>query len=163
MGSIQAQLMPASGGDTMWCSLYSIYESLSAEMKLRIRDVDIAHAPGPGFMELVIEPLGEEFKERFHTRYGTGSRHPLFREHYVTNRPLVYLAGGFMKEIVGWDKEEGRGLLRELMEIAEDPAHQIRWNWDVHDMAIWDERSTMHRVDTSHWPEPRRMRRCTVG
>ena len=53
--------------------------------------------------------------------------------------------------------------LQRLMERADDPVHQLRWQWEVDDLAIWDERSTMHRVDTSHWPEPRRMRRCTVS
>ena len=59
--------------------------------------------------------------------------------------------------------DEGRELLRELMRIASDEKLHVRWDWQVDDLAIWDERSTMHRVDASHWPEPRKMRRCTVS
>ena len=51
----------------------------------------------------------------------------------------------------------------ELMDFADDPRFFVRWDWQVDDLAIWDERSTMHRVDASHWPEPRRMRRCTIS
>jgi taurine dioxygenase len=111
----------------------------------------------------VLESLGSDFIERFRARYGDGSTHSLVRKHYVTGRPLVYLAGAFMDHVVEMDREEGRSLLRELMEIADHEVHQIRWKWEVDDLAIWDERSTMHRVDASHWPKQRLMRRCTIS
>ncbi|MCH2169137.1 TauD/TfdA family dioxygenase [Myxococcota bacterium] len=163
IGILAAQIMPAEGGDTMWCSLYSVYDALSREMRERIQNLTVAHAAGPGFVELVIKRFGDEFVARFEELYGSGSRHPLIRNHEVVGRPLVYLAGGFMDHIEGQDIDSGRRLLKELMSIADDPVHQIRWKWAVDDLAIWDERSTMHRVDTSHWPEPRRMRRCTIS
>ena len=68
-----------------------------------------------------------------------------------------------MDHIEGMDLDEGRALLAELMQIASDPEFHVRWDWRVDDLAIWDERSTMHRVDASHWPEPRTMRRCTIS
>jgi taurine dioxygenase len=163
IGSIGAQVMPEKGGDTLWCSLYSVYNALSADTKQRIKDLQIAHAPGPGFEKLVLQPIGDDFVAKFRERYGSGSQHALVRDHYVTGRPLIYLAGGFMSHVIGWDKDASKALLSELMQIAEDEAHHIRWQWQVDDIALWDERSTMHHVDTSHWPQPRRMRRCTVG
>jgi alpha-ketoglutarate-dependent taurine dioxygenase len=112
---------------------------------------------------LVVKSLDEKLVEPFIDQYGDGAQHPLVCEHYVTGRPLLYLCGGFMDHVVGMDQSEGRALLQKLMERADDPGRQIRWKWAVNDLAIWDERSTMHRVDASHWPEPRRMRRCTVS
>ena len=68
-----------------------------------------------------------------------------------------------MDHVEGMELEEGRTLLRELMEMASNASLHVRWDWQVDDLAIWDERSTMHRVDASHWLERRKMRRCTIN
>jgi taurine dioxygenase len=163
IGVLNAQLMPKRGGDTLWCSLYSIYDALSEKERADLHDLVVHNAPGPRFIELVVKSLDEDLVEPFLDQYGDGARHALVCEHYVTGRPLLYLCGGFMDHVVGMEASEGRALLQRLMERADDPAQQVRWEWAVDDLAIWDERSTMHRVDASHWPEPRRMRRCTVS
>lgn len=163
IGMLAAQKIPENGGDTLWCSLYSVHDALPAELREQIREAVVRHSAGPGFVDLVVRPMGEAYVQPFREKYGNGSRHELVRTHAVTGRPLVYLAGAFMDHIEGLEVDVGRALLRRLMEIADDPVHHIRWKWSVHDVALWDERSTMHHVDTSHWPEPRRMRRCTVS
>jgi taurine dioxygenase len=163
IGVLNAQVMPERGGDTLWCSLYSLHDTLSQKERAALHDLAVHNAPHPGFIERVVKSLDEKLVEPFLDRYGDGAQHRLVCEHYVTGRPLLYLCGGFMDHVVGMDKAEGRALLQQLMERADDPAHQVRWEWAVNDLAIWDERSTMHRVDASHWPEPRRMRRCTVS
>ena len=163
LGVLSAQVIPETGGDTLWCSLYSIYEDLSAEQRERIAQLVVEHRPGPAFFDAVLGRLGDDFMARFRARYGDGAQHPLCRNHYVTERPLVYLAGGFMHEVVDWERDASRELIRELMAIADRPKHQIRWRWRENDVAIWDERSTMHQVDSDHWPQKRLMRRCTLG
>jgi taurine dioxygenase len=163
VGVLNAHVMPEHGGDTLWCSLYSLYDALSAEERTALQDRVVHNAPHPGFIERVVKSIDEKLVEPFLELYGDGAQHPLVCDHYVTGRPLLYLCGGFMDHVVGMEASEGRALLKHLMESAEDPAFQVRWEWAVNDLAIWDERSTMHRVDASHWPEPRRMRRCTVG
>lgn len=164
IGVLHARVMPEVGGDTLWCNLYAAYEALPSPLRERIEDLVVAHSPGEGFVERVVATLGDEsFVDRFQARYGDGSRHELVRDHYVTGRRLVYLAGGFMDHIEGMDVAEGRALLRELMTHASEERFHVRWEWNVDDLAIWDERSTMHRVDASHWPEMRHMRRCTLS
>lgn len=163
IGMLAAQRIPAQGGDTLWCDLYALHDALPDDLREQIRDLVVRHAAGEGFIELVVRSLDESLVEPFRAKYGAGAEHALVRDHYVTGRPLVYLAGGFMDHVSGMDAEEGRALLRRLMEFASDPAFHVRWKWAVDDVALWDERSTMHHVDTSHWPEPRRMRRCTVS
>ncbi len=163
IGMLNAQVIPESGGDTLWCSLYSLYDALPEAERDALRDRIVHNEPGPVFVELVIKTIDERLVEPFLERYGAGAQHPLIREHDVTGRPLLYLCGGFMDHIIGMERDAGRDLLRRLTEQADDPSHHIRWHWRVGDVALWDERSTMHRVDASHWPEPRRMRRCTVS
>ncbi len=164
IGVLNALVMPEEGGDTLWCDLYSVYDALPSELRDRVADLIVGHSPGQGFYKNVVAPLGDEsFLDRFKARYGDGSRHPLVCDHYVTGRRLLYLAGGFMDHVEGMEVAEGRSLLRELMAFASQTRFHVQWEWQAGDVAIWDERSTMHRVDTSHWPEPREMRRCTVS
>lgn len=163
IGVLNAQVMPEHGGDTLWCSLYTLHDALADDEREALHDLVVHNEPGPGFLDLVVRSIDQALVEPFLDRYGDGAQHSLIRDHYVTGRPLLYLCGGFMSHVVDMPKDEGRALLQRLMKRAEDEAHQIRWKWEVGDVALWDERSTMHRVDASHWPEPRRMRRCTVS
>lgn len=164
LGVLSAQVMPAQGGDTLWCSLYAVYEALPRTLREQVDDLAVAHSPGEGFYDRVVGSLGDaDFVDRFKARYGEGSTHPLVRDHYVTGRRLIYLAGAFMDHVVGMEIDEGRALLRKLVEFADDDRFHVRWDWQVNDLALWDERSTMHRVDASHWPEKRVMRRCTMS
>ncbi len=163
LGILNAQIIPAKGGDTTWCNLYSVYETLPQELRDQLTDAVVEHGPNDVFYAAVLGAMGEDFGVRFKERYGGGAEHALLQRHHVTGRPFVYLSGGFMLGIVGQERAEAAALLGKLMSIADDPRHHIRWKWQVDDLAIWDERSTMHRADASYWPEPRLMRRCTVS
>src|SRR5262245_35833449 len=43
---LYAQAIPASGGDTLWCSMYAAYDALSAGMQADLRDLLAVHATG---------------------------------------------------------------------------------------------------------------------
>lgn len=164
VGVLSARIIPNEGGDTLWCDLYSVYEALPSALRQKVQDLVVSHSPGQGFYDYVVAPLGgPDFVERFKARYGDGAHHELVRDHYVTGRRLLYLAGGFMDHVDGMGISEGKALLAKLMAFASDEKFHIRWDWRVDDIAIWDERSTMHRVDASHWPRHRLMRRCTIS
>jgi taurine dioxygenase len=162
LGVLSAQVIPPQGGDTLWCNTYEIYDALPKRLRERVESLEIQHVAGEHFLERVVAALGEEFIERFRARYGDGARHPLVRKHPVTGRTLIWLSGSFMDHVVGMERREGRALLDELMNFADDPRFTLRWKWRENDVALWDERSTMHRVDADHWPMHRLMRRCTV-
>jgi taurine dioxygenase len=67
-----------------------------------------------------------------------------------------------MKEIRGMTADESQMLLRFLMDHVSSPKFHVRWHWEVDDLAIWDERCTLHRALPDHFPQRRVMRRCTV-
>jgi taurine dioxygenase len=162
LGVLSARVIPPKGGDTLWCNTYAIYDALPEALRERVEDLEIHHAAGEHFLERVVAALGDDFVERFRARYGAGAPHPLVREHPVTGRKVIWLSGSFMDHVVGMERDEGRRLIDELMRFADDPRFSVRWKWRENDVAIWDERSTMHRVDADHWPMRRLMRRCTV-
>jgi alpha-ketoglutarate-dependent taurine dioxygenase len=67
-----------------------------------------------------------------------------------------------MDSIVGMHPDESAWLLSWLRTRVDDPNLQVRWSWRPGDVAIWDERCTNHRALSDHYPQHRRMRRCTV-
>jgi alpha-ketoglutarate-dependent 2,4-dichlorophenoxyacetate dioxygenase len=84
------------------------------------------------------------------------------RTHPVHGRKSLYLsshAGG----IVGMTVPEARVLLRDLNEHATQREFVHVHKWKLHDLVMWDNRQTMHRVRRYDQSQPRDMRRATVA
>ena len=153
--------VPAVGGDTLWLSLYAVYDALSPvlkEMIDRLR-MDVRESKAT-----VVETAPGRKRIDYTTEGGThGSIHPLVRVHPVTKRKALYLCGYSMYGIVGMHRNESEALFDLLRQGLHDPGVQCRWRWRKHDLVIWDERCTNHRAVSDHFPQYRLMRRCTAG
>src|SRR5437879_13505694 len=89
-------------------------------------------------------------------------RQRLVRTHPVTARKSLYLSS-HAGAIVGQPMPEARLLLRDLTEHATQPRFVYVHTWTLHDLVIWDNRQTMHRVRRYDESQPRDMRRTTVA
>ena len=58
---------------------------------------------------------------------------------------------------------EARLLLRDLTEHATQREFVYVHKWTLHDLVMWDNRQTMHRVRRYDQSQPRDMRRATVA
>jgi taurine dioxygenase len=157
-----AQIIPEYGGDTLWASTTAAYEALSPVMQKLCSTLNVRHGLDDGFWAKVRSKAGEQFYERARAEIEAEVRHPLIRTHPETGRKSVFLAGGFMLGIEGMTEAESDLLLEFLMRHATQERFQVRWRWQEGDVAIWDERSTMHHALADHYPQHRKMRRCTV-
>jgi alpha-ketoglutarate-dependent taurine dioxygenase len=157
---LAALVIPKYGGDTIWTDLYGAWDQLSPVMKEMLGPLQVHHAPGETFWEAVTRASNLDVKEL--RQVFPGALHPLVREHPITGRTVLNLSGYFMESIVGMTPAESSWLLSWLTARVEDPNLQIRWRWREGDVAIWDECSTNHRALSDHYPQHRRMRRCTV-
>jgi alpha-ketoglutarate-dependent 2,4-dichlorophenoxyacetate dioxygenase len=86
----------------------------------------------------------------------------LVRTHPVHRRKSLYLSSHAGK-IVSMSVPEGRLLLRDLNEHATQPEFVYVHKWKLHDLVMWDNRQTMHRVRRYDQSQPRDMRRATVA
>lgn len=153
-------VIPSYGGDTMWVDLYGAWDQLSPTMHEMLALLQVLHTPGEMYWESVgrnLEYQVAELREVF-----PGVIRPLVLAHPVTGRNLLNLGGYFMDSIVGMHPDESAWLLGWLNERVDDPNLQVRWSWSEGDVAIWDEYSTLHRALSDHYPQHRKMRRCTV-
>jgi taurine dioxygenase len=169
-----ARIIPVVGGDTIWVSLCAIHDALSSTMRSFVEGLHVRHYVGPQFRDAValniasntggaMTAIRSGLDERYAETYAV---HPLVRTHPITHRPALFLSPRFEHSIEELHPEEGAALLAHLHTYLDDPNFQVRWRWQVNDIAIWDEATTNHRALADHFypkAQNRLMRRCTVA
>jgi taurine dioxygenase len=159
---INMRLTPATGGDTMWCSLEAAHDKLSPTLQAFAADLEQDVHPGEVFRVTTERQYGRDIYEKVADEF-SGARHPLVRIHPETGRRSIFLCGDYVRGLVGLEQTETDLFYGYLRSLLDDPNLQCRWRWKLHDVAIWDERCTNHRALSDHYPAHRMIRRCTVG
>lgn len=162
---LRAGVMPEHGGDTMWGSMTAAYDTLSPTLRERLVGLEVVH-DNEAFIEGVARKMGDndethQLMNRLRESYPPVT-HPLIRTHPETGRRALLWGGRFMRQIVGMTPEESRAILDLLSRHIENPALHCRWQWTTGDLAIWDERATVHQAVNDHFPQYRAVHRCVV-
>ena len=160
-GILSAEEVPAAGGDTMWADLYAAYDSLSPVMQKICESLNLMHQVGRNILDPVEQNAGYAAAAFLRDNYPE-IKHPLVRIHPETGRKVLLLAGGFMKCVEGMNAEESEWFISWLRDYINNPNFHFGWRWREGDLGIWDERCTNHRGLANHYPQNRKMRRCTV-
>ena len=154
---LSARVVNRKGGNTEFADMRAAYDALDEETKREIDDLICEHSlmysrGSMGFLDYT-----DEEKQMFKPVLQR-----LVRRHPQTGRKSLYLAS-HAGAIVGMPMPEARLLLRDLTEHATQPAFVYVHKWRLHDLVIWDNRQTMHRVRRYDEAQPRDMRRTTVA
>ena len=158
MGSIlRMHTVPASGGDTLFASMYAAYEALSRQMKKLLLGLTAVHDGGPYYRE-VNRMIGRDDKGREYP----SAKHPVIRTHPVTGRKAVFVNEMFTSRIVELPKAESDAVLGFLREHVRRPDFQCRFRWQPNSVAFWDNRCTQHHAIWDYWPETRSGYRVTI-
>ncbi len=164
---LRAEVIPEFGGDTLWGSMTAAYEALSPAMQKLFDGLEVRH-DNTSFIEGLYTKMGVEqvkksgIDQRLRDAH-PGVNHPLVRTHPETGRRAILFGGGFMRHIVGVNEDENQLLMSFLRRHIDNPHLHCRWQWRPGDLAIWDERSTVHRALSDHFPQRRVMHRCVVN
>ena len=158
---LNCRAAPPAGGDTLWLSLYAVYDSLSPLLQQFVDGLKFYAVPARASIG-VTNPAHRVVVYRPDSSL-EGCIQPMVRVHPVTGRKALFLAGSYIDGIVGLKGHESAALLELLRGQLNDPNVQCRWRWRQHDLVIWDERCTNHRATSDHYPQYRLMRRCTAG
>lgn len=157
---LHARVVPA-GGDTLWSSLYAPYEALSPAIRGMIGELFAVHDYYMAFGETVLAGRGGIRKLAEDVLALPPVEHPVVRTHPETGRKALFVNRVFTRSIKGLSSIESDHLLRLLCEFAEHPNYQLRHRWRQGDLAMWDNRCTMH-LATSNFSGHRRMHRVTL-
>lgn len=159
-----ARHVPNSGGDTMWSSCYAAYDRLPDGMKRDLEGLDAVHDLGDFRNSFAIEENGKSGVDRLNEsipRFGQNIR-PLIGVHPVTGRKFLNFNEAFVNHIVGLTTNDANALKTFLANHMNKPEDQVRWRWTSGDLAMWDNRVTMHYALADYLPEYRCMNRVTV-
>ena len=159
-----ARTVPEVGGDTMWSSCYAAYDRLPDGMKRDLEGLDAIHDMGDFRNTFGTDSQTASAKERLDAavgRFGHMVR-PLIGTHPVTGRKLLNFNEAFVTHIQGLPTTEAGEMKAWRSSHMNTPEDQMRWRWRAGDMAMWDNRCTMHYAVADYLPQYRCMNRVTV-
>ncbi len=137
---LSGRIVTTSGGNTEFADMRAAYDALDARTKADIEDLvcehSLTYSRGQlGFSEFLTD-------ERAPMK---PVRQRLVRTHPRTGRKSLFLAA-HIGTIAGWPRPEAMAFIRDLIEHATQPQFVYVHRWTQHDLAMWDNRTTMHRV-----------------
>ena len=154
---LSARVVNAKGGNTEFADMRAAYDALNEETKAEIEDLICEHSLMYSRGSLGFTDYSDEEKEMFKPVLQR-----LVRTHPVHRRKSLYLSS-HAGRVLGMSMPEGRLLLRDLNEHATQPEFVYVHRWTLHDLVMWDNRQTMHRVRRYDQSQPRDMRRATIA
>ena len=154
---LSARVVNPKGGNTEFADMRAAYDALDGDTKAEIEDLICEHSLMYSRGSLGFVDYTDEEKEMFKPVLQR-----LVRTHPVHGRKSLYLSS-HAGAVRGMSVPEGRLLLRDLTEHATQPQFVHVHRWRLHDLVMWDNRQTMHRVRRYDQSQPRDMRRATVA
>ncbi|PCE22684.1 dioxygenase TauD/TfdA [Paraburkholderia acidicola] len=144
MGILCVKETPESGGDTMWADLEAAYAALSPGMQTFLEGQRAVH-----------DMMSQQYAERpgaFQTQGRSdidlskvfSAEHPVVRVHPETGRKCLFIDPFMTSHITGFHSAESATILNYLYAEMEKPQYTVRWHWSNGDVALWDNRCTMH-------------------
>ncbi|MDB5546970.1 MAG: 2,4-dichlorophenoxyacetate dioxygenase [Tardiphaga sp.] len=154
---LSARVVNPKGGNTEFADMRAAYDTLDDETRDEIADMICEHSLMTSRGALGFLDYSDEEKQMFKPVLQR-----LVRQHPVHGRKSLYLSS-HAGSIQGMTVPEARVLLRDLNEHATQPQFVYVHKWSLHDLVMWDNRQTMHRVRRYDASQPRDMRRATVA
>ena len=145
--------LPTYGGSTLWASTAAAYAELPAPLKSLADNLWALHTNRYDYVmtETTTERQAPDFR----------TEHPVVQVHPQSGEPTL-LAGIFVRGFIGLDSHESSVLLELLQRRITAANNTIRWNWEMGDVAIWDNRATQHRAVDDYDDQHRLMHRVTL-
>jgi len=154
LSMLRMEVVPSSGGDTLFADMYQAFATLSAAMQTFLQQLHARHEPKGHYLYLSGAKKFEELPS---------SIHPVVRTHPLTGRRALYVNAGFVAKIVELNPRESDTLLAMLYDhIAYSVSIQCRVQWAPNTVVFWDNRIVQHHAAFDYHPEVRRGYRVTV-
>lgn len=164
---LKIHTLPATGGDTLWTSGYELYDRLSKPMQAFLEGLTAVH--DATFFHDEARRLGNPLRKgiRGHplnTGDSLTAEHPVIRTNPVTGWKSVFVNKGFTKRILGLSRDESDMLLKYLFDfVVHNHDAQVRYHWAKNDIALWDNRCTLHCATYDYEEARAGDRVCSLG
>lgn len=156
---------PSCGGDTEYCDMTLLYESLSDELRSLLDGCIGIHQWSKSKNVMFADRLDPAIRaegDRIAAAVPS-MRHPLVRRHPDTGRPILFVSPRFTIAIEGLDADVSESLLRAFFAAIEDPRFTYRHRWCRDDLVMWDNRRLVHRGYAYPEADVRHFNSITLG
>jgi taurine dioxygenase len=145
---LYARDIPPGGGDTIWVNAVAAYEALSDRMKAHLDGLWAYHDSYRPYgvhvrPEMYEGDKGTDYMREKQATY-TPALHPVVRAHPDTGRKGIFVNESMTTFIKDMDRRESDYLLHFLFDHLRTPEFQYRHKWRTNDLAIWDNRTSLH-------------------
>ncbi len=158
LGSIlYLHTVPPLGGDTLFASFAAAYDALSPRMKAYLEGLTAHHSGERNYRKRNrlegVDDSGRVFPS---------ANHPVVIRHPVSGRRGLYVNRLFTYRINEVSEEESEAIPGFLLEHAERPDFQLRFQWRPRSVAFWDNRAVQHLAIWDYFPQVRSGARVTI-
>ncbi|MFK4654166.1 alpha-ketoglutarate-dependent taurine dioxygenase [Bradyrhizobium japonicum] len=155
-------VIPSVGGDTVWSNTAAAYLDLPPPLRRLADDLWAVHSNAYDFA-VVARPTeaDKNIYDESLTKVKFETEHPVVRVHPESGERTLVL-GCQVKRFVDIPKYDGQRLFDLFEAHITAPENTVRWNWKQGDVAIWDNRATMHYAVKDYGDEPRVVHRAAL-
>jgi taurine dioxygenase len=163
--SILRCIQPAPyGGATLWANTVAAYQALPKPLQELADRLWAIHTNDDYDHTDLIAERDWEFVQWSANVFAARifeTRHPLVRVHPETGEKSLIL-GNFIKRLADFNLPDSRTLLELFLSHATRPENTLTWHWQAGDIAMWDNRATLHRAVADFGDFPRLLQRVTL-
>lgn len=149
---LRGVVIPPVGGDTVWSNTAAAYLGLPPQLQRLAEDLWAVHS-FPGSSKKIYDEAA--------TRPRIETEHPVVRVHPETGERTLVL-GTYVARFVGLSRSDGQKLFDLFESHITAQENTVRWKWKQGDLAIWDNRATMHCATKDYGDDRRIVKRTTV-
>jgi alpha-ketoglutarate-dependent sulfate ester dioxygenase len=157
---LQAAVVPAHGGDTLFADLRGAYDTLSAPLRRLADELHCRHDARKLYPEWLRNDADPALREQL--LRAEPVTHPLVLDDARTGRRSLLLNPNCVTGIVGLSQFESDTLLSLLTTHTLIPERTVRWRWTEGDVAIWSNPRLLHNYVLDHGAAERRIYRAMV-
>ena len=154
--TLQAIVVPEFGGDTIWASAEAAYDRLSPPLKRLAEKLTAIHATTP--LRATEWGSSKSFGGQF-----IWSEHPVVAVHPETGRKSLFVSPRYTPELKDLRPHESAAVLKVFFDHITQPEHQVRFHWNVGDIALWDNRTSQHYAVDDYGDELRIVHSVSIG
>ena len=163
---LYSEIIPPTGGDTLFANTADAYDDLTDELKEKIQNMRCLHsAKLPYAKDGVYATEGKKRTMEIHTSDEANKMisHPLVRTHKETGRKTLFINPVYTIEIEGLLKEHSDSLLFELYIHMAQEKYIYRHQWEPDMLIMWDNRTVMHMAEGGYDGHERLLHRITIA
>lgn len=151
-------------GDTEFSSMQAAYDGLPEDLRKKLEGMTVLHDFNK-FWEMMRREKGSQRPPltEAQRKQKPPVSHPIFLEHPITRRKVLYANPGYSMRINELPQRESDRILEFLFEHQLKHEYRYRHQWSEGDVLMWENFGTIHNAISDYGPgEHRLVKRCQV-